>query len=420
MKVVHGLFFVVAIIILQACGGGKSNNSTTPSENNDIDETIVPEQPVAPPVIVIDAPRIKNLSVDQGQVVTGTFNVSFEVDDLHGLEALTLEFSGTSYPFTDIKNPSVWIYTKKIEDGEHTIKIHAVSFSGEETTLERSVIVANSVITFSNVYPDNNETIFGIYEFKGDLSHFDWLLGVTVFIDDVDNYANVLGDDFNSRFKSRIDTTNLTDGLHTLRVRATNRLNFYQEWVIKFHVNNTSPVVQWALNDGDYIEKDYLVSASVTDLSTIGNVELYINDTLLKTYQSLENVAYSLDTSFYPDGPHTLKIIASDEDSNITVIEKSIFIDNTPPVVWMNTKSDITVKSYFSLSFGYSDVNGFGDTSHEVFIDNEHYSDVTNTSLTREINPFNRPNGWHVIKLTVIDASGKESSVSINVNFQAR
>ncbi|NRB40671.1 MAG: hypothetical protein HRU20_19750 [Pseudomonadales bacterium] len=380
------------------------NNSSSPIFNG---------APIIP--LETDKPIINNLSFQAGDVVSGTFNVSFDVSDLYGLESLVLKFGGTEYLISNFENPSTAINTVVMDDGEYVVNIKAISQGGAEIEMNRAVVVENSNMTFSNITPANNASVWGDFKFSAVVTHPAGVKRVYFHVDDSIHLAG--GSD--NTFTVGIDTTLFQDGVHTLKVKAVNNLDKVDEFVLKFNINNTSPVVTWDLLDDSYIEGNYTISASVNDTSTQGTVDLYIDNELLESYSEFGSISHVLDTTAYVDGQYSLRIDAMDVDGNPVTVSKSIYIDNTKPVVWMNTVSGITVDTYFSLSFGYSDANGFGNTSHEVFIDNELYSYVTNTSLTREINPFNRPNGWHVIKLTVIDASGKDSSVSINVNFQA-
>ncbi|MCP3668954.1 MAG: hypothetical protein GY814_00650 [Gammaproteobacteria bacterium] len=365
-----------------------------------------------------EAPIITNISVESDAVLTGSMDVLFDVADAYGLADVSLSLAGTSYAVADWGNPRVTIDTTQLSDGPHSLVINAENIVGEITTATRPVVIANDGIYFSNLSPSDNGVVAGIHQFRATVSHASGMNGVAFFIN---NSLQIPPTQSGDTYVLNLDTTWWPDGARTFKVRATNGIGTIQEKVIPFVVNNESPLIEWALEEGSYLENTFVVSAAISDSNNNGSVSLYIDDNLLTSYHDLSDLAYPLNTKNHSDGPYRLKIIAEDEDGNQSTETRNVIIDNTPPVVWINSPRNGDEFDYdFTFSFYASDANGFGDNSHEIYVGELLYSTTKPPNSSCVINPHNLCNGYYDLKVVVTDASGKKSEASINVKFSAR
>ncbi|MBN1389829.1 MAG: hypothetical protein JXA22_04200 [Candidatus Thermoplasmatota archaeon] len=131
------------------------------------------------------------------------------------------------------------------------------------------------------------------------------------------------------------DTTQITDGLHTLTIEAKDTSGLSGESTISIFVDNTQPTAN--INspiDGQYIEGAYTFRIVATDTVGINHVDINIFGTnVTLPYNPItSSYEYTVTTSTKPDGVYTTYAVAYD---NVNHARKSdlisFMIDNNDP-----------------------------------------------------------------------------------------
>lgn len=108
-------------------------------------------------------------------------------------------------------------------------------------------------------------------------------------------------------------------------------------------VDTTSPSISVLLSPNwSLLAGSVEVLASVTDVSVISTVMIYIDSSQISTL-SMAPYHYMLDTSSIEDGFHTLRVWANDTWGNSNYVELSIQTDNSAPVISVTAPINGTV-----------------------------------------------------------------------------
>ena len=142
------------------------------------------------------------------------------------------------------------------------------------------------------------------------------------------------------------------DNLYNLYARAFDTSgNMSESSIIKVTVDNTPPIISITspVNNA-LLRGNVMVSVNATDNMGIDRVELYANN-LLKTASN--SAPYTLDWNSVldTDGAYSLFARAFDKAGNTRDSAKiGIALDNTPPILTLNTVTSPTVLSYQTLT----------------------------------------------------------------------
>ncbi len=157
---------------------------------------------------------------------------------------------------------------------------------------------------------------------------------------------------------------------------------------------------------------------SATDTNGVTSQQVLVDNVVKSSSPS----PFSLDTTTYPDGTHTIKVTATDPAGNIGSASVSITVgntappppDTTPPTVKItNPATGVTVSGKLNISYTGSDANGV--VGYEVFVDTVSVSKnfgyfILDTSAY--------PDGSHTIEVTAVDPSGNIGKSTVTVTFK--
>jgi len=123
----------------------------------------------------------------------------------------------------------------------------------------------------------------------------------------------------------------LTEGTHRWYLTAEDDLGrtdvtFMQKITIDTIVP-TSEII--APSDGSYVKETVIVEVRGTD-TNFDTMKLYLNETLLASWNEPGNRSYVLDTTLYPDGIYYLNLNAKDKAGNVAYSTIQVTIDNIP------------------------------------------------------------------------------------------
>ena len=231
---------------------------------------------------------------------------------------------------------------------------------------------------------------------------------VTLTIDDHD-YATI---DPNSTYK--LDTTKITsaygDGLHTFVFSITDDAGKTTTLSFEVRVDNNPPTIQITTpTDGSGIKGRATISWTYNE-PNVKSIMLYVDTT---EFNATGRLGYSVDTTQFADGPHTIKVVIEDLAGHTAQDNISVIIDNTAPSIKITSPANgSTVQFGVTISWNLNE-------SHVkqllLTIDNNVTIDITgNTSYTWDSGSVE--DGYHTIKLTVIDIAGSTDTDQVVVN----
>lgn len=145
---------------------------------------------------------------------------------------------------------------------------------------------------------------------------------------------------------TELDTTKLADGVHTLTV--TNGTSTKE---VNFIVDNTAPVINMSIKDGDILTGKITLNPQVTDTNTLEEVLVTLDGEQIDT--PYETTAYNLS-----EGSHTLMVYASDAAGNESVQTVEFTVSNASVTLKEAGTTDITDSSatlYLTLENCVSD-----------------------------------------------------------------
>ncbi len=137
------------------------------------------------------------------------------------------------------------------------------------------------------------------------------------------------------------DGAGIADGVYTLSLFAVDKAGSESQIQLEILVDNTAPVVTIVSPaDGGFITKSFAVQGTVSDESLQQyTVELSAGQchgafqwqNVYSGSQPVENGDIVRLQALPPDGPHCLKVTATDKIGHSTTAQRSIIVDTTPP-----------------------------------------------------------------------------------------
>jgi hypothetical protein len=208
---------------------------------------------------------------------------------------------------------------------------------------------ANMTITNMTFYIDNNPPMVVVTEpAQGD--YVEGAVNITVNISDgpfipsgewrVDGgpwqKLAVTGNEFIFHWS----TANLTDGQHTVTIRAVDKLHHVTSLDLQVIVDNHNPFADLVAPLRDqFVEGVLVFRASASDAIGLSNVTMRFNGTnYTMTYNGVSRqYDYAVNTLGYEDGVYNVTVTAVDLSGKVTVVGPITFnIDNNDPTLAVN------------------------------------------------------------------------------------
>jgi hypothetical protein len=131
------------------------------------------------------------------------------------------------------------------------------------------------------------------------------------------------------------NTTEITDGWHTLSIRVFDMIDHKTQQTINVYVDNTPPKCSIISPvENQFVEKIYSFEISATDLVGVDYVTIQVFDMTIEIPYNSETgyYEYSMDTRTMEDGIYTINATAWDKSGKSSNMDTLEFrVDNTPP-----------------------------------------------------------------------------------------
>jgi large repetitive protein len=363
-----------------------------------------------PPTCRIDNPTA-------GQYASGVVTYRVKATDAVGIDTVYLKLTNVDTS-AQVFNVSlaystadgyyqVSTDTTLLSDGNYTMVSWAKDLSGKVTAATPvSFHIDNNAPVLLVTYPTTNAYVMGKVTVTDKAT--DTFLASVQY--KVDNSAW-------SNMSVQWDTTLLSDGTHTLTVRAIDLSGKNSTVTFSVIVDNTPPTCR--IDDpilGQYRSGNVIVLVKATDAVGIGNVNLNLRD--LDTSATVFNVSmayniatgyyeYTADSQMFADGNYTMFSWATDLSGKITGAKSVSFkIDNNPPnLVVVSPATDAYVSGNVTIDAKVSDTF-LNYTRYKV--DTSGWVDLSTPWDTTLV-----PDGNHILTVLAADKSGKTSEVVV-------
>lgn len=368
---------------------------------------------VAPAYGVMDAPH-------QNAAVQGIINIRGWYLSINGVRQVDVLVDGKAagravyglprpdvagaYPNYNNRNPGYQyaLDTKKLTNGRHTLSVRTTEGSGKQSTVTRAVNVSNSSSTPVRGIidsPANNAAVQGTVNIRGWYLSGSGINKVEVYVDGKiagraayglsrPDVAKAYPDykNRNAGYQYALDTKKLTNGRHTLSIKATEG-NGKQSAVNRtVNVSNT-PVrgVIESPNNNAAVQGTINIKGWYLSGKGVSKVEVYVDGKIAgkavygisrpdvaKAYPDYKNrnagYQYTLDTRKLSTGRHTLQIRATENGGAQSAVTRTVTVRNAPALGTIDSpqqnstvQGTVPVKGWF--------VNGSGVSKVEVFVD---------------------------------------------------
>jgi len=347
------------------------------------------------------APSVVILSPMDGSVVSGIVNITFVAWDAKLVNASLIIDAGIPVDVTGAT--SFTLNTTELLDGPHVIKLLASDLAGNDAETSIRIIIDNTPPTVTILTPANGSFVSGATNVTFSFSDGN-LKSATLLLD-----GKIISDVTDKTFHLW-NTTQATDGEHILMLIVTDKAGNSRTFEKTVTVDNTPPTAEIRKpTENSYLRGSYGVVIYGYD-ANLDVIELYVNETLVTTWNVSGTHTYTWDTTV--DGTYPIKLLVKDKaENNITEIV-TVIVDNTKPSVSITSPVDgAELSGSVNINFTATDDN----LDKVVLRINNATFDV----------PFGETSyGWdttavgdstHTIKLVAYDKAGNTNETAIAV-----
>lgn len=273
-------------------------------------------------------PILTNISHVQGEVVAGTITLSADVSAPVGLDEVSLYINGTLHEYVGADSSPEWtIDTMVLGEGLNDFEIYASNIIGGETRETIKLLVTNAGTTISDIQPEDGSFLTGLQAFSAKVTD---PIGINNVSFRLDGATYPFG--ATETPVREFDLGRMPEGAYDLTVSATNSVASVTEETVRFTVDNTAPTASWNGGDNRVWRGVKSLGGSVTDNFGVERSELFIDGSLVKTFNS-NSWNHEVETRAFGEGERTIVFKSKDKAGNQTVLTAKPLFDNTAPSV---------------------------------------------------------------------------------------
>jgi hypothetical protein len=365
----------------------------------------------------LTSPVLFNLSLQDGQIISGLTTLSFAVvsrADLLGCDLLVDGIFHATSPGGYA--PEYLIDTELLSDGEHSFAIECMDVTGGAGEKAVNLVVANAGTEISSVQPSDGQTIGGSFTFSASVTDPAGIQSVRFDINGTSYFPGSLS------FPSvAINTAQFPDQdrSYSLDITVVNQVGDTTTETVSFTLDNVDPTASWNLSGVSAISGDYEVSGQIADNQSGVTGRLLIDGNVISTFQE-GSFSQIIPTNTYTDGNYQVTLEVVDQAGNSVILAEELIFDNTPPTLELINPLDGDVLTSDTLMAAlYADTGGI-DGAFTWLVDGVRYSQSGsdgNGRVTTELNVSNYSRGPHTVGISVTDRVGNTTTETVNVVF---
>ncbi|MFW6176306.1 MAG: Ig-like domain-containing protein [Thermoplasmatota archaeon] len=361
------------------------------------------------------------------EFIDGEFTFKAIAMDEVGVQSVIMDIEGDGYDQVHTlnynENNGYWeslINTNNLPDGDKDLRLEIVDVAGHRTTYEKKFYVDNNAPDLGIKGPKMDEIISDEYDLEVNSSDLIGIKSVKYQIDG----SSWVGLEENSELWTRtLDTKQLSDGQHTLKVKSTDMAGHTTEEKIKFIVDNDKPSISIVNpQDDQFIEDELKVQLKVDDNFGIKDVNVNIYSLVSDGNYSnkwTENATYNPSSGYYEisldtkieseEGVWRVNASTTDQAGHVSESNDVEFkVDNHKPSLTIHNPRD---EDYIQ---GVVDLNY---TAQDAFTTYTEYKvdDSGWVPAVVELDTTKLADGKHSIDVRTTDTAGKSVTQSMDV-----
>lgn len=346
------------------------------------------------------APSVVILSPRDGSVVSGIVNITFVAWDAKLVNASLIIDAGIPVDVTGAT--SFTLNTTELLDGPHVIKLLASDLAGNDAETSIRIIIDNTPPTVTILTPANGSVVSGTTNVTFSFSD-DNLKSATLLLD-----GKIISD-VTDKTLHLWNTTQATDGEHILMLIVIDNAGNSRTFEKAVTVDNTPPTAEIRKpTENAYLRGSYGVVIYGYD-ANLDVIELYVNETLVTTWDVSGTHTYTWDTTVH--GTYPIKLLVKDKaENNITEIV-TVIVDNTKPFVSITSPRD-GAELFGSVNINFTATDGNLDKV-VLYINNATFDVTGETSYGWDTTAVG--DGTHTINLVAYDKAGNANETAIAV-----
>ena len=304
----------------------------------------------------------------QQQFISGSYRFQLAASDINGITLVRMSVFNLTAVLPYNAQTGYYEYTidtLRVPDGIYELAAYTVDASARRTdAVNVTFMVDNNPPAIAVAAPLNGDYLSG--EVNISVTVEDVFPGSVMYTVDDAGWVP-LGRPFN--------TSLVSDGEHSLAIRASDQAGHAVVNRLTVYVNNLAPLVT-ILEPMDGAHLRGTASVKVYAGGSVNKVLLAMDDGIFRQiYRPIEGspYSYSLDTTVLPEGNHTLRAKSVDFTGHESSVDITVFSDNAGP--WVQLRSPKGTKSgLVSFSVNCTDNSSIGRV--QVNIDGSGWRDL--------------------------------------------
>jgi len=270
----------------------------------------------------------------QSEVVSSSVKISVDARAKNGVSVVEF-YIDLQLKYSDFDPPYDWDWdTTQYAEVSHEIMVKVIdNFYALAAHSSRTVFVDNTSPTASFEEPLSGNTCKGKVTISvsatdnREVSNVHFKVDAGTWLVMTYNSTDLL-------WKYDLNTTNLSDGQHTLMVLALDRAGNPVSTSIPLFIDNNPPTLTiQSPASGMTVGLTLVVSVQANDASNISRIEFYLQDVLVYTVYNAP-YQWSWDTRNYPNGAQTITVKAHDNAGNVKTSEATVTVKNVELPWW--------------------------------------------------------------------------------------
>jgi parallel beta-helix repeat protein len=277
--------------------------------------------------------------------------------------------------------------------------------------------LTESIFSAEITNPLPGETVSVIVTISANVNARNGVHKVEFHVDDQLEYT-----DYNALYTWNWNTTQYTETEHKIAAKAYDTLGLTISTSITVFVDNTPPTVSIKEPKPENIYYGTInVNVNASDNKELGNVYVRVDETgwLVMTYDLTDLLwKHDLNTAIFSDGQHTLAVLALDKASNPTTIFTTLFTDNNPPTLTIQSPQNGTIVGGASVIVSVQATDASGISEIEFYLEDVLVYTATDIPYQWSWDTTKYPNGEYTVIVKAHDIIGRIKTSEMRVTVR--
>ncbi len=371
-----------------------------------------------------EAPSIAFVNQFTGPI-SGTTTVEINASDNQSVASVSLRLDNTLIGTDNSEPYRISLNSENFANGEYDLTATAIDTNGNSASTTVSIQIQNqdddTVVPTVTLVTDFSKIYSGTINIAADATDNIGIKKVEFLVD-----GWVKKVDSSAPYHFSLDTTELSDGNHTIVARAFDEANNSQSDSKILKVNNAPapdterPTVSFSTTFNSSVSGTINILANASDNVAVAQVQLFVNGSLHSADTSAP-YSFNLDTTQFANGTYTLNLRALDTAGNENTTQTQLVVDNSPPAdtnaPTVNFTNNFNAPISGSITVNVTATDNVGVTEVRLHVNNSLIAKDVNTPYAFSLDTTNYTNGTHTLSATAFDAAGNQSSTNATIQI---